>query len=70
MNLSELNSVEEVDAFIDQQICRDLPMLRADFEAGKYTPADCQESPKLDALRKALERRAELLREVATSVHA
>ena len=57
--LREMQTVEEVDDLIGE-IGRDMPGLRYYAEAGKFSAKDRAESPKLDAMCKALERRAEI----------
>jgi len=64
--LSGLSTVQEVDAFIDLEICRNLPLgFRTQVEAGNWSAEERSANPKLDAVCKALERRAELQREVS-----
>jgi len=59
-SLSELSTVQEVDAFIDEQICRYLPGLRKKAESREWTAGERAADAKLDAVCKALERRNEL----------
>ena len=66
-NLSDLSTVQEVDDFINEQICRDLPpKFRARIEAGECTAEERAADPKIDAVCKALGRRTELEQEVHT----
>lgn len=62
--LSEMTLPSEVDAFIDE-ICRNMPpgWFHARAEAGSWTSKERAADPKLDAVCKALERRAKLEKE-------
>jgi len=59
-SLIEMCTAAEVDAFVDGQICRHLPALRAKAESREWSAAERAADPKLDAVCKALERRAQL----------
>lgn len=59
-DLSQLYTVKEVDDFIDHEICRDCPEIRTRAEGGRWTVEERAANSKLDAVCKALERRAEL----------
>lgn len=59
-SLSELRTVAEADEFIDNQICRHMPGLRARAESREWSTEERAADMKLDAVLNALERRAEL----------
>lgn len=63
-DLSKLETVSAVDDFIDHEICRNTSELRAKAESGDWTDEERVANPKLDAVLKALEWRAELQRGV------
>jgi len=66
-SLADLSTVEEVDDFIDNQICRHMPGLRARAESHEWIAEERAGDPKLDAVYKALERRAQLAKRVETT---
>lgn len=68
IDIFQLYTLEQVDDFIDYEICRNLPGLRAKAESSKWTATERATNPKLDAVLKALERRAELLEEVRSGI--
>jgi len=68
-DISELYTPAEVDARIDE-ICRNMPGLRAKVESGDYTAAERASDPKVDAVCRALERRAELEGEITRGERA
>ena len=52
---------EEVDEFIDREICRHDPELRARAESRPWTEEELAAEPKVAAVLRALKRRAELV---------
>lgn len=66
-NLSELYIVKDVDDSIDQ-MCLHCPGLRARAMSGEVTATERASEPKLDAVLKAFERRAELQEEVRMGI--
>jgi len=60
LSLTDLSTVEEVDDFIDYEICRYLPGFRTEVESRAWTAEERSKNPKLNAVLNALARRAEL----------
>lgn len=70
-NLKDLFTIKDVDDFIDYQICRYLPLLRAKVESRcDWSTAERAADSKLDAVCRALERRAELECEIRSGFRA
>lgn len=63
--LAEIYTVEDIDAFIEEIGRNDFNLL-ARAEARSYSAAERAADPKLDAMLKALERRAELTEEIGS----
>ena len=66
--LSDLSTVQEVNDLIDEIYRNMPPEFRARVEMGHWGAAQRAEEPKLDAVCKALERRAQLLAEEGVPV--
>lgn len=66
LTLDRLYTPQAVDDFINNQICRDMPNLRAQVEANPPTEDERKANIKVDAVCNALKRREQLVEEIRT----